>query len=333
MDVELQMETGKFVGMFSTLKKNYRWSIGDLTLRFIALVYSIAGMEFDKDVFDRMVKFIKQNTKVMSYYRGHQMYSAAALMITRFDDPQAAFMSLLQYEERMREGGFKRSNYLSIASYSLLVTCKPEDTDSRILKAMELYEGMKKNHFWLTGTDDYAIAVLMAESGDKSEYLISDTEECYDQLHRQGFYKGNGLQFLSHLLAFMSGTPQERAQMAAEVNERLRNEGLKISMAYYGTLGYISILQAIDGKAVDAVIETAGYLRADKNFRWAGKDMNIMAAAAITSRKYMDRLRAGGGLLEAGLSISIEAMIAAQTAAIIAASSAATAAAAASSSS
>ncbi len=333
MERELQQKTDLFIETFCKLKKQYKWSVGELSLHFIALVYMLANKEFVTDELNDMIKYIKKNTKWSSYYRGHQMFSAAALLITKYDDPKQAFMSLLEYEEKMKAGGFKKSQHLFIAAYALLLTCAPEQIESRVLKAMELYQGMKKNHFWLTGSDDYPISVLLSESDDNEAFLVSEIESNYDMLLREGFGKGNGLQFLSHLLTFMPGSVQSKAQTAGNIYELLKRNGLKVSSMYYGALGYLSLLGELSEQAAEEVIEMVGYLKANKNFRWVYKDMNILAATALVANQHMEKLSRSGELLETGIGISIEAMIAVQTAAIIAATSAATTAAAASSSS
>ncbi|WHH58505.1 DUF4003 family protein [Petroclostridium sp. X23] len=326
MDEQLKIKVKLLIETFDTFKKQYRWSIGDLSLRFITLVYVLSNKNFDKNEFDEMVKYIKKNSKRFSYYRGHQMFSTAALLIAKFDNPRQSFDDLLSYEEKMKDVGFKNSPYLSIASYALLLTCSAEDIQHRVRKAVELYKKMKENHFWLTGADDYPIAVLLSETDEKSDMLMYEIESNFDMLNREGFRKSNGLQFLSHLLTFLPGTAQTKAQRTRRIYDRLKQEKLHVSSTYYGILGHLSLLGEMSEEAVEQVIEVVRDLKSDKNFKWVNKDMNVLAATALVANQYIEKHSQGNELLEAGIGISIEAMIAAQTAALIAATSAATAA-------
>nr|WP_252187774.1 DUF4003 family protein [Anaeromonas frigoriresistens] len=306
------------------MKKHYKWSVGDLSLRFIALVYVISNKSFKKDEFDDMVKYIKKNSGLFSYYRGHNMYSIASLLITKFDEPKEAFIKLKEYDEKMKERGFKKSSYLSIASYALLLTSEGDYIDERIERSMELYKGMKKNHFWLTGTDDYPIAILLSEKKENNDALISEIEHNYDTLHREGFSRSNGLQFLSHLLTFApTKSVQMKAQKTRSIYDRLKQDKFHVSSTYYGILGFLSILGEHSEEAVEEVVEVVRYLKSNKNFKWTYKDMNVLAATAIVSNKYIEKLSQSNELLQTGIGISIETMIAAQTAALIAATSAA----------
>lgn len=323
MENNLQTKTDMFIETFSTLKKTYKWSIGDLSLRFIALLYILSNKTFDKDEFNEMTKYIKKNSKWFSYYRGHQMYTTAALLITKFSDPQQAFTNLLEYEEKMKDGGFKKISYLSIASYALLLTCAPKDINGRIQKAMELYKEMKRNHYWFTGSDDYPLAVLLSERDEKISILVSEIENNYDMLHRAGFSRSNGLQFLSHLLTFIPETAQTKVQQTKRIYDQLKQERLHVSSTYYGILGYLSLLGEFSGQAVEEVIEVARYLKSNKNFKWVYKDMNVLAATALVANQYVEKLNQRNELLKTGIGISIETMIAAQTAALIAATTAA----------
>lgn len=326
MEKKLQDKVDLFIETFNTLKKQYIWSIGDLTKRFIALIYNLSNKPFNKNEFDDMVKYIKDNTGVFSHYRGHQIYSIAALLITKFDNPKESFDKLLKYDEKMKLEGFRKNSYLTIASYALLLTCDSNDVDSRIERAMEIYKDMKSNHFWLTGSDDYPIAVLLAEKSENKDILISEIEHNYDALNNEGFRKSNGLQFLSHLLTFASDkTVQIKAHQTKNTYDRLKEEKFHVSATYYGVLGFLSILGDYGDKAVEEVIEVSRYLKSSKGFKWTAKDMNVLAATAIVSNQYIEKLSQSNELIEAGIGISIETMIAAQTAAIIAATSAATA--------
>lgn len=331
MENSLQARVDFFVDTFSTLKRQYRWSAGDLTLRFIALTYAMNNKKFEKDEFDNTVKFIKKNAKWFSSYSGHQKFSTAALLVTKFDDPTQAFSYILECEDKMKAEGFKSTSNLSIASYAMLLTCEQEDLDNRVKRAMELYKEMKKKHFWLTGSDDYPIAVLLSESKEKIETLVAEMEDNYGILHREKFSKSNGLQFLSHLLTFIPGTSQAKAQKARHIYECLKQKKLKVSSTYYGILGFLTLLGEYSEQAVEEVSEVVEYLKSKKDFKWIYKEMNILSAAALVSNQYLEKMSLSNELIETGIGISIEAMIAAQTAAMIAATSAATSAAAASS--
>lgn len=102
------------------------------------MIYALKNKTFDKNEFDETVKYIKKNSKWFSNYRGHQLYSTAALLLTKFSEPQQAFNDLLEYEEKMKAAGFKKSPYLSIAAYALLLTCVPGDVDGRILAIWQI---------------------------------------------------------------------------------------------------------------------------------------------------------------------------------------------------
>lgn len=326
MENHLQVKVDEFIETFSILKKQYKWSVRDMTLRFIALVYMLSDKTFGKEELNEVAEYIKKNSKWFSYYRGHQKFSTAALLITKFANPQKAFSDLLEYEEKMKTAGFKNSQYLSISAYALLLTCSPENVDDRVQKAIELYKGMKKNHYWLTSSDDYPIAVLLSQADAEKDILLSEIETNYDMLHREGFSRSNGLQFLSHLLTFIPGTAQTKAQQTRSIYDRLKQSKFHVSSTYYGILGYLTLLGDLSEQATEEVIEVVQYLKSNKNFKWVYKDMNVLAATALVANQYIEKISEGNELLETGIGISIETMIAAQTAALIAATSAATAA-------
>jgi len=145
-------------------------------------------------------------------------------------------------------------------------------------------------------------------------------------LNKEGFRKSNGLQFLSHLLTFIPGNANTKAQHIKRINDKLKSEKLGVSSTYYGTLGYLALLGEFSKRAVEEVIDTVSYLKSNKNFKWVNKEMNVLISTALVTSQYIEKVSQQNSVLETGIQISMESIIAAQTAALIATTSAAAAA-------
>ena len=152
-------------------------------------------------------------------------------------------------------------------------------------------------------------------------------EKNYELLHQKGFSRSNGLQFLSHILTFVQGDAQAKTQQIRDIYDRLKKEKFHVSSTYYGILGYLSLLGEHSNQAVDETIEVVRYLKTQKGFKWVDKNMNVLTATALVSSQYIEKFKENNELLETGIGISIETMIAAQTAALVASVSATTVAA------
>lgn len=68
---------------------------------------------------------------------------------------------------------------------------------------LAVYQQMKKNHYFLTSTQNVPLAVLLGENG-KGLQALQKAETCYQLLAANGFKKGQYLHQVSHILALQS---------------------------------------------------------------------------------------------------------------------------------
>ncbi|MEG6614940.1 DUF4003 family protein [Peptococcaceae bacterium 1198_IL3148] len=329
LDNQIKSQLDELVQLYILMNKKYRWRANDLTVRFGSFLFCLKDKPFDETNFEEVIMYIKNNTGVFSTHRS-KSFALAPLLITSFDDAKHAFDHLLDYEKLMRDTGFKKSPYLTIAAYALMLTCPPKQVPQRIAKAYDIYKRMKGNHYWLTSADDYPVAILLADMKDDLGQIESEMERCYHQLNEVGFKKSNGLQFLSHLLTFNPAPAESKAILCQEIVDYLKQRKLGISATYYGAIGFLALLGNDAKKALPEVVTAVNYLKKQQGFKWFNKELNILITASLVCNKYLEDKK-HRQMMATTMGISIETMVAAQTAALIAATSAAAATAAASS--
>lgn len=324
MNESLKIKVDNMLEMYLKIEKQFKWE-HNLSKHFAALTYTQKNKKFDKEKIDKLMKFIKSKTGVFSCYRGTSTFIIAMLLCSQYEDPEDKFSEMMEYHDELRKAGFKSSMYLPIANYALLITNEDSFVDSRVSQAYELYCDMKKNHPWLTSGDDYALSILLSRY-NKS---VKTIEEYYKSLNESGFSKGNGLQLLSHILSFSNEDVDVITGRCKKVYDKLKKNKLKIYSDFYASLGLIALLDG-DGTITDDLVQVAQYLNKLKKYKWLGKGMNVLLASALVSEEYINKNENNNNeLIQTTLSISIEALIAAQTSATIAAVTASTAAAAA----
>jgi hypothetical protein len=317
----IKSKIDRFVDNYESLRGEFKWSADDYSIRLTAFIYELSGRELSVEKIRDLIKHIKDNTGMFSYHRSVQMLPEAALLLTHFEDAKGAFDKLINCEERMKEYGFKSSQYLSISAYSLLITADNEISDTRIGRSMEIYKKMKENHFWLTSSDDYPVSIMLAGEEGTVEEISKKIETLYEALHLEGFHKSNGLQYLSHLLTFNEEETVVKARRCMQIYEKLKANKLKVSSMYYGIIGFLAMLGEDSEQALYDVIEAMDYLGSIKRFKMFYKELNLIFISAIINNLYLESKKSN--LLEAGVHMSVQMLIAAQQAAMIAATSAA----------
>lgn len=330
MKDSLRSKADTMVEVYGQLRKKFFWRANDVSLRFAGCIYSLTGKTFDLERYDNLLAQIKKQTGYFSYFRSTLLYPIAAQLVCQFEHPEQAFSDLLDYDRLLKANGFKGTAHRGIAAYALLLTCPPGEIDTRINRAREIYQRMKENHFWLTSSDDYGVAVLLAAEKDDLHSLVQRMEENYEHLRREGFRRSNGLQLLSHLLTFSPEPAEVMAGRCREIADFLKARKLGLSSMYYGGIGLLALLGKNSDDALADLVDMVGYLKEKKEFKFYYREMNVLMVSALVGTEYTEEKKQGQ-LGTTSIGIAVEALIAAQAAAIIAATSAAAAAGASSS--
>jgi hypothetical protein len=155
---------------------------------------------------------------------------------------------------------------------------------------------------------------------------VDELESYYRALSEVGFAKSNGLQTLSHILAFSTMNMRDMIDRCSHLFQVMKENKLKVTTEYYPAIGLVALLDMDEKVLGEDFVEVATWLKGLKKYKWLGKGMNILLASGIISDYYIQSAKENG-LITTTLSVSIETIIAAQTAAMIASITAASAAA------
>jgi hypothetical protein len=308
---------------YQILKSEFKWE-QDLNLHLIALNYVLNDKPVEVLPLKEMKDFLKQNTKMFSPFRSTGMFALCGLLASENDMPKMQLKFMMDHLDMAKEVGFKSASYLPVALYTLDKVYDGSDVNVFLQKAINLYKEMKSNHPFLTGGDDYALAILLA-SNDCQPSLI---EPYYNALNKAGFSKSNGLQMMSHILSFNPENVDQSVNKCVNIFNVLKQNKLKLSADYYSAIALMSLLP---GDLTGDLIEVSLFLNRQKGYKWLGKGMNVLIASALIAGEFVNDQESD--MMTATLQISIQSIIAAQQAAMIAATCAITAAAATSASS
>ena len=260
---------------------------------------------------------------MFSPFRGYCLFPISGLLNLNKDCPMDEFDRILENYSVMKSAGFKQTTYLPVALYTLSMVYQGSDCSGYAEKAVDVYKEMRSNHPFLTSGDDYALAVLLANERSKLDRI----EEYYHGLKSSGFSVSNGLQMMSHILAFSDESVASVVDRCVEIGKTLKANKLKVYSDYYPAIAIMALIGS-DSYTQD-LVEVAKYLKTQKQAKWLGKGIVVMLASAIVATVVSGK--ADDEKIIATLNVSVQTIIAAQQAAMIAAVSVAAASSAASS--
>ena len=151
-------------------------------------------------------------------------------------------------------------------------------------------------------------------------------------LNQEGFWKGNDLQSLSHILAIGEEEDIDKCKRAMKLYFGLKSEKCRLQYNGLATLGVLTLINQDVDKIIKEVKEVYNYIKEKDGYGFWSLDTSTrtMLAANLVSDFYVDGMKKG--VLQIALGNSINAIIIAQEQAMIAAACAASTAAASSSS-
>ena len=284
--------------------------------RFAALNYLLNGKEPSVSGLKDVKAAIKENTGLFSQFRGMMFFSLTALIDSSFSDGTNAAKKVVDAMDKLKDAGFKTSEYLPLCAFSLEKnSSSSSDYETIPKRALELYSMMKKHHPLLTSREDYLLSILMALIPDQTaDELGYKMEEHYKALNAAGFKKGNQLQFMSHILTLDKGDPQLKAQKCAEIRDSLHKNNIRVSVFGDSSLALLTLMSMRSQDIVDKAIEYCHALKKTKGFRTIGKYERLLHATALAGHEIST-----ASDFESITGLTIQTMILAQQIAIMAA--------------
>lgn len=298
--------------------------------RFIAINSLKHSKKINIQEIKLLMKFIKQNTGLFSPFRNNVFILSSLLSMSR-KKPEDAFMRMIDHLNLLKSNGFKKSQYLPMTSYTIETLMFDDNIQdmaiqtesyrvSLLNKAKKIYDEMKLNHPWLTGGEDYPLAILIAHS-DKD---IDRIESIYSKLYEGGLKKGNNLQSMANIASLSDIEEVIITERVLEIVEFCKNEGFKVNQTMYSGIALLAIVSE-QKEHIEHVIETTNILKKTKKYRLIDKNLLFMFAVNLVSEDIKKELSTKT-ITETTLSITIEQLIMAQTAIMIGAIAASTAA-------
>lgn len=293
MNTDLMLKVNLMTRNYSELKRNF-FLESNLIKQFIAMTNAIKNIEVDPDRIKEIKVFIKKETAWASYFRGVNLLIIANLLSLE-EDYKKFFMEMKLVYESLTRSGFKKSNYLTLAAYTIAKEVPRQNWNFTIARMSSFYKSMKKNHFWLTSQDDYVYAAILAVSQLEVEETCLDIENCYNHLYSLGFSRGNYLQSLSHVLALGEESVQEKCHKALLINNKLKESGCRLQYNSLATLGLVSLLATDINKIVSDIREVYDYIYKQQGFGFwhMSKDIRTMFAASFICNSYIDDYKKG----------------------------------------
>ncbi|WEK55032.1 MAG: DUF4003 family protein [Candidatus Cohnella colombiensis] len=305
-----------FVANSQLMKSKFIWQ-PTLIKRLASLLYAAEDKAIDIDAIQESYELIKKNTGVFSSLRGSSAISISALL-SLSEEKNEQLSNTLAIYDMMKEVNFRASDFLVVAAYQIAAHTLPENYSHTVNRAKAFYVGMKAEHRFITGQNDYIYAAMLGMSSLDINYGLTRIEQLYATF-KPHFHSGDSVQALAQVLVLGEENRELEARVLS-MRGAFRERNVKLDHVHtLSTLGVLSLLPAEIDSIVNGVLEVNEYLRTKKGFGiWSVTKQELsMYSATLIAYEYMSDMKIG--LLTSTLSTSLTNIIIAQQAAIAAA--------------
>ena len=316
-----------FADNYIKLKNKFKWDYV-INSRLGALLYSMENRTVDLDAIERCRKVIKDNTGIFSQFKD-TMKLIISIILSFQTEPEAILKGAVSIYNDMKKEGFHSSPYLVLASVSIALQAEPHQYKRIIGASRSFYQALKKEHKFITSSDDYGFAALLAMTDKSVPQAIREIENCF-WLLKEEFSSSNAVQALSHVLAFSEEEPTTKCRRVVKLYQALKSRKYKLGKGIeLSFLGVTALLLEDTDKLADEIAEATEYIKNKKGFgTWSiSARERVMFGIALVCDDYLEDAKKN--TMEMTLANQVTGILLAQQMATIAAASSAAAGAAA----
>ncbi|HHU03601.1 MAG TPA: DUF4003 family protein [Fastidiosipila sp.] len=313
MNPLLKSKMTLFVENYRAFEGEFFWQ-NNIMKRLSALLYAGRGQRLNLRAVKENAEMIKEKMGPFSYFRGHTQLCLATLLSMQANRQRLLEDTTVVYE-LLKTKKFMASDYLVVAAYQIASSAAAGDFEEIAQRAEDFYLGMKAEHRFLTGHNDYIFAVLLALSEKEVDSGVNQIESFF-QAMKAKFRSGDSVLNLAQVLA-LGDADSDAVDRVLALSEQFKQKKLRLDRQLtLPSLGILALLPVETEVLVADVVEVYEFLRNQKGFKVlsAGVQELQLFATALAAYHYAEQSH--DKLMSSTLSTGITNIIVAQQAAI-----------------
>lgn len=274
-----------FARNLEMMKESFKWEASQL-YPLCANIYTINGITLDPKRIKTSKEIIKENTSFFSNFRSTMTTIPLATLLSIEQNPMETFKELNNVYNLLKEV-FSSSSYLTLAAYLIVKHSSQDEYESITNKTRIIFDIIKKEHFFLTSSEDCLIAVQFALDRKPNDEIIKKSEELFELLKPE-FSNGNTVQAMSNTLALSSKENDALIDKTIRIITSLRGHGYRLTngvdMAVFAAL---AIADVSVEQTVNDILEVNAYLLTVKGFGNLLTESKIMDPKLLPKRRLL----------------------------------------------
>lgn len=296
MNEALQRICNDFINYREIFRDEFHWHN--------SLIYPVCSYIFlsrrqipDPDRLHLCREILRENAGFFSYFRGNGELIFTA-MLAADNDPGMRMELALRAYDNLKEY-FASGSTLPLAAMIMSLYVTPDMYPAYAEEAAYIFQRMKAEHFFLTGSEDVSYAVLLAlqvfDKGQIEEvydWMMMEMEASWKDLKRIFPFHSNAMQSLSHVLYMCQGNREEKVDRVCDLYDSLLEEGIRYGKDYeLVSLGILANLGIEKGQIILDLLEVDRFLQRQSGYGIfsVGKTGRYMHCVMILALYYMNQ--------------------------------------------
>lgn len=292
-----------------------------------ALNATLKNKTIDVKKTNMAIDLIKNKTSIFSNFRGNNLLTLAVNLSFQ-PNMESSLGEIMSIYNKLKNKFFS-NQYLVLASQIIFDAKDRIDIDDAVNNTRIVYDFMKKNHRFLTGSEDVSCAAIIATTSQNYDITFDEIEKCYSSLNNNGFWSGNNLQTLSHVLSLINIPIKDKCQKVISLKKSLESFNVPLKSYSLPLLGIAPFVTNDNEEFSKTVVTVSTNLKKEKGFGTftMGALIRNMISASLVTSMYVDNMAndVKENLINTTNNITLTFTIAMEIAAMAAASSAAAA--------
>ncbi len=263
MNQELLEKCQLFVENKNALDKGFVWD-GATIMPVCAMLYTQNNQKVDVEQLKECRKLLKGKVGVFSGLRSYgEMVLLSKMALS--ENPADYLEKTMQAYTLFKKYKLSEDAFTALAAMLLVEHVDLTRWELTLEGAKRIHTRMKKDHPFLTGTEDVSFAILMAMSDLPEEWMMQEMEACYKALYKK-FGATDGLQSLSHVLAMNQEETAKKCEAVLELDALFKGKKKKFDSNGIVMYGSLYMMQFNQEEMLDTIIEVDAYLKQQKGF-------------------------------------------------------------------
>ena len=274
-----------FARNLEMMKESFKWEASQL-YPLCANIYTTNGITLDPKRIKTSKEIIKENTSFFSNFRSTMTTIPLATLLSIEQNPMEIFKELNNVYNLLKEV-FSSSSYLTLAAYLIVKHSSQDEYESITNQTRIIFDIIKKEHFFLTSSEDCLIAVQFTLDKKPNNEIIKKSEQLFELLKPE-FSNGNTVQAMSNTLSLSDKENDALIDKTNRIITSLRGHGYRLTsgvdMAVFAAL---AIADVSVEQTVNDILEVNAYLLTVKGFGNLLTESKIMDPKLLPKRRLL----------------------------------------------